>query len=119
MSALDQLLENEHASCNGETIRHPCGMTSRRKRVAEARSELSALRSRVASLEATMLAFLHVAKECTVHGSSCIGCGAPLSSCRNESTLMHRDDPCDVAMLIHRIELLHAARGRGEEQQCE
>jgi hypothetical protein len=42
---LDALVENESAACNGDTIRHPCGMTSRRRRVEAALAELAALKS--------------------------------------------------------------------------
>ena len=47
MSALDELIENEEAACNGETIVHPSGMNSRRGRITRAAIELSALRAEV------------------------------------------------------------------------
>lgn len=50
-SALDEVLDNEYARLNGETLRHLDGMGSRKKRVVAARAELAALRARVEDLE--------------------------------------------------------------------
>lgn len=44
MSALDELLSNEHARWSGETLRHPCGSRSSTLRVREAIAELASLR---------------------------------------------------------------------------
>lgn len=51
MSALDKLIENEHAALSGATLPHTCGSTSRRERVAAARAELAELRRRVEDAE--------------------------------------------------------------------
>ena len=60
MSALSDLLDNEHAQCNGETIPHVCGMTSRRARVKQARAEHAALVARVKALEAVLEEFVRL-----------------------------------------------------------
>lgn len=52
MKPLDELIENEDALCNGLTLKHLSGSTTRRIRVARAARELADLRAEIERLRA-------------------------------------------------------------------